>query len=139
MILTDSQAALSTIVRLQNGEPPRSRIETNTLKLLRERRKEGHRTIVGWVRSHIGIPGNKAADTIAKAHARRPRPRNTQPITHEGLRAEAERRARAGKHQRGYGRNRLKWDRTSLGAYTQLRTEKGHFGTWLLKTGRTEN
>lgn len=139
LILTDSQAAVASMERLGRGEPPRSKVEAAILQQLVRRRRQDHKTWVAWIRSHIGIPGNEAADAIAKAHAREPRGPDLQPITHEGLKAEAQKEARQLRFQPGFGRDRLKWDRTALGAYTQLRTERGPFGAWLHKIGEADN
>ena len=63
-LLTDSMTALQTLQRTS----PRDnvRLVTSTLQLLKELKDEGKSVTLAWIPSHVGIPGNEAADDAAK-------------------------------------------------------------------------
>jgi len=59
-ILTDSQAALNSVLNISKGHAPRSGIEIRIKENLLQRSEED--TAIAWIRSYIGIPGNEKAD-----------------------------------------------------------------------------
>jgi len=60
--MTDSTAAMQTVLSLATYNPPRSAIEAETKSLLMERTSLD---ATSWVRSHTGIIGDEKADTRA--------------------------------------------------------------------------
>jgi len=60
-LLSDSKAAISTLFHLAYGGTPRSGIE----KRIKDSLHSNREIRALWVRSHIGIPGNEAADRRA--------------------------------------------------------------------------
>ena len=100
------------------------------------RKQKGGKTRIGWVRGLIDIPGNEAADSIAKQSNRECR----GVITGENLKAEMGELIRAELNKRGYrGWRRASWRRGALTAYTWGRTEKGAIGAWLHHIGKLEH
>jgi len=81
-ILTDSQAALQSVLILSKGHLPRSGIERDIKGLLL--RKAGEDTAIAWIRSHIGIPGNEQADKLASFAAVLVNIESADPIATEG-------------------------------------------------------
>ena len=63
LLLMDSMAARNTPRALARGDPPRPGIESRIAEALQQRSHLD--TGISWVRSHIGIPGNEAADKEA--------------------------------------------------------------------------
>ncbi|KAF8424843.1 hypothetical protein EV426DRAFT_716505 [Tirmania nivea] len=102
LILTDSMAGKQAVLNLSKGAPPRSGIEERLKDLLRRRAYQT--TAIGWVSSHIGIPGNEKADKRAAYES-----------------ALGQGSAPAG----------ALWHRHALSAYTRLRTDRGPFNYWL--------
>ncbi|KAF8437771.1 hypothetical protein BGX38DRAFT_1273896 [Terfezia claveryi] len=58
-------ASLQAPRNLAKGGPPRSSIERKLKDALARRASLATATAIGWVRSHIGIPGNEKADRQA--------------------------------------------------------------------------
>ena len=65
LLLSDSQAAIDTVLNLTKGNPARSGIERDIKRLLNLRQDRGQDTGITWVRAHIQIPGNEEADALA--------------------------------------------------------------------------
>ena len=63
LLLTDSMAAYRSALNIAAGSPPRSDLEAHIKQALIQRQNLD--TTISWVRSHIGIPGNEAADNAA--------------------------------------------------------------------------
>lgn len=66
LLLSDSQAAIDTVLNLAQGKPARSGIERSIKRNLNLRQDKGQDTGIAWVRAHIQIPGNEEADALAQ-------------------------------------------------------------------------
>ncbi|KAF8422939.1 hypothetical protein EV426DRAFT_669791 [Tirmania nivea] len=130
LILTDSMTSKQALLNLGKGAPPRSGIERELKDLLHKR---AHlQTAIGWVRSHIGIPGNERADKRAAYESALGRIAGTQQVaTAAGIRTAAKARRKDMRSEPGYGSNRCLWHRHALSAYTWLRTNRGPQNYWL--------
>ncbi|KAF8414594.1 hypothetical protein EV426DRAFT_722189 [Tirmania nivea] len=130
LVLTDSMASKQALLNLGKGAPPRSGIERELKDLLHKR---AHlQTAIGWVRSHIGIPGNERADKRAAYESALGRIAGTQQVaTAAGIRTAAKARRKDMRSEPGYGSNRCLWHRHALSAYTGLRTNRGPQNYWL--------
>jgi len=62
-VLIDSQTALRNALNISRGAPPCSHLDTTLKRALIQRRDKD--TAIPWIRSHIGIKGNTAADKQA--------------------------------------------------------------------------
>lgn len=68
LLLSESMAAVSTILNLCVGAPPRSQIEQDIKAALQSR---GYlECAISWIRAHIGIRGNETADARASLESR---------------------------------------------------------------------
>ncbi|KAF8427706.1 hypothetical protein EV426DRAFT_682711 [Tirmania nivea] len=130
LILTDSMASKQALSNLSRGAPPRSGIEKEIKDLLH---RQGNReTAIGWVRSHIGIPGNEKADRRAAYESALGRIAGTQQVaTAAVIRAAAKARRKDMRSEPGFGINRSLWHRHAMAAYTWLRTNRGPQNYWL--------
>lgn len=139
-LLTDSMVARNTILNLCKGDPPRSGIEQRIKNALVQRQHQD--TAVSWVRAHIGIPGNEAADKEAEFQSylgEIARPRHI--VTPEGLRAAGKRIRMEARAQTGLGnRRRPLWNGYALSAYTWMWSNKfkGPQRQWLHQIRKAE-
>ena len=66
LLLSDSQAGVASMLNLAKGDTaPRSGIERAIKRMLASRGQQNLDTGISWIRAHIGIPGNEAADREA--------------------------------------------------------------------------
>ncbi|KAF8427058.1 hypothetical protein EV426DRAFT_686704 [Tirmania nivea] len=130
LVLTDSIASRQALLNLGKGAPPRSGIERELKDLLHKR---AHlETAIGWVRSHIGIPGNERADQRAAYESALGRIAGSKQVaTASGIRTAAKARRKDMRSEPGFGVNRCLWHRHALSDYTWLRTNRGPQNYWL--------
>ena len=69
LILADSKAAIAAVRKAGRTGKARSRQLQRTINMIAEIREGGGEVRIGWVKSHIGILGNEAADVCAKKAA----------------------------------------------------------------------
>ena len=133
LILTDSRAS---IANMRNRAPPRSSMEKDSLR----RRQDLHMdTAIAWVRGHIGIPGNAKADHQALLQSYLGRLRGeAHTVTPAGLSAKSKIQPSQERRVTSFGQNHSTWNRLAMTAYTQLRTNKGPFGSWLHHIGKRD-
>ena len=135
MILTDSQAAIQTVLNMGKGSAPRSGIESSIMERLAARKQQGRRTRIAWVKAHAGVPGNEKVDGLAKSAAALRLQRNgTEVVTSAGLREVITATRKRARDIPGFGRGqrcRGKWGREAITAYTQLRTNARPFRAFL--------
>ena len=141
LLLTDSMAAYTSAINLAKGSPPRSGIESRIKQALKLRQHLD--TGISWVRSHIGIPGNEAADRAAEFQSYLGEvAASPNIITHEGLKAHSKAIREESRAQPSFGKgSRLisMWNRRALSAYTWMRTNRGPQLEWLHNIRKTES
>jgi len=136
-LASDSQAAILTLKSLAEGNPPRSGIERRIKDGLE--RREGE-TGALWVRSHIGIPGNEAADRQAElSRIRGNSSGHPGTTTYEGLMTRGRARRSASRTAPGFGKRRTEWGKHALAAYTWTRTNRGPQKAWRHHVGKAED
>jgi len=112
-ILTDSQAALRSVINLSKGQPPRSGIEREIKDFLVKR--SGEDTAIAWIRSHIGIPGNEKADKLASFTSTLGHISSADPVATEGGVRQTSKAVRASfRSGNGFGKRRTEWHRHAL-------------------------
>ena len=139
LLLTDSMTAYQTALGLALGNPPRSAYEIRLKNALKDRAHLD--TAISWVRSHIGIPGNEAADRAADWQSHwGPVAGLPTAATYEGLRAhhKAIRKEYRVQPSLGLGRRTL-WSRKALSAYTWMRINRGPQREWLHRIRKADS
>lgn len=140
-ILSDSTAAISSAIEISQGsKPPRSGIEIEIGDLLAERHRNHYDTSISWVRSHIGIRGNKEADELATVASARGEFIGEEPVVTEvGIRQVSKAFRTTARTSPGFGIRRCEWNRQVLSAYTWFRMDRGPQKYWLYRTGKADS
>ena len=140
LILSDSQATIKAIVKA--GKRGRARtaalkevIEGIARKQQQERETE-HTVILAWTKAHIGIRGNERADQMAKEASGY---QGANKVTQGGIKAVWQEMRRNERRVEGFGKGRvIGWNRTSVTAYSHIRTGKGRLRGWRKKIGKED-
>jgi len=131
IIMTDSRSPHQTTPNLSRGAPPRSGIERRIKDALVSR--SNHDTAICWIRSHIGIASNTAADDRASFESYLGQISGHQGIATEGgirsLLCVTRKDARS--YPSVYKR--------SLSAYIWLLTDRAPQRAWLHHVGKAES
>ena len=141
VLLSDSQAAIDTVMNLSLGQPPRSDIELAIKTQLRARNDRDQDTATAWVRAHIQIPGNEEADSLARHMSYLGEVTgSTRTVTEGGIRAKGKAERSKMRRREGFRLGTAtEWPRQALSAYTWTRTNRGPHKEWLHHIGRAEN
>ena len=127
------EAALATLRHLANGGTPRSHLEVRMKDALQGDREVG----ATWVRGHIGIPGNEAADQEASLQGTLGASwGGMETATFEGMKGKGRKWRRTLRHSPGHGKRRTEWGKHALAAYTWSRTNRGPQKAWLHHIGK---
>ncbi|KAF8463325.1 hypothetical protein BDZ91DRAFT_796479 [Kalaharituber pfeilii] len=135
VILTDSQAAIAAVRKAGRTGKARTGDLKRVMEMITERKKKGDVKLM-WVKAHIGIAGNEAADVEAKKAADRI---GKSVVTEGGLRQKWKKLRAAERREVGYGGGSvMRWGRGAATAFTRLRTGKGMGKEWEIKIGKAE-
>ena len=138
LVLADSQAAIQICLNATRGKPARTAAERRIAVAARRRLRAGKTTEIGWVKAHEGIEGNELADVHAKRAAEAMEDRKT--VTAGGIRQRVKQERKEWREEESYGKGRrVGWDRRAMSNFTQLRTGKGPFRSWLHRIRQRES
>ncbi len=74
LIIADSQATIQISVNVSKGRSARTAAERRIAVATARRHRAQQKTKIGWIKAHIGVTGNEAADVCAKRAAASYRP-----------------------------------------------------------------
>ena len=140
LILSDSQAAIKAMVKAGK----RGRARTAALKeaiegIAEKQQREGgieQPVMLAWIKAHIGINGNERADKMAKEASMH---QSGNKVTEGGIKAVWQEMRRNERRVEGFGKGRIiGWNRTSVTAYSHMRTGKGRLRGWREKIGKAD-
>ena len=136
LILSDLKAALAAVRNAASTGEARTADLMRVVDLVGEWALAGAELRFGWVKAHVGVPGNERADAQAKAGCEKDGP---ELVTEGGVRALWKRLRSGERSVAGLGAGRVSgWGRRALSRYAQLRTGKGDLGAWRARLGRSE-
>ena len=140
LILSVSQAAIKAVVKAGK----RGRARTAALKeaiegIAEKQQREGgieKPVTLAWIKAHIGINGNEMADKMAKEATVH---QGENKVTEGGIKAVWQEMRRNERRVEGFGKGRvIGWNRTSVTAYSHMRTGKGRLRGWREKIGKED-